>query len=80
MSCPAPNVCLPQVRGLAGLVIDVFGATSAMSMDQGGSTEMWIKAFADTNNGIVSDSSNMSGDGPSGGRSIANGLFVQTVS
>jgi len=51
-----------------------------MSMDQGGSTTMWVKQqAANGRNGVVSRSHNtdpVENDGP---RSVANGVFVQLI-
>ena len=47
-----------------------FGAHEAMSMDQGGSTTMFVRGQGET--GIVSN-------GGGGGRNIANGLFIEKL-
>ena len=63
--CPLLNAtCGINAYSIAYLMRDHFGVSSAMAMDQGGSTTMWIKGA-----GIVSKS----GGGP---RPIFAGLFL----
>jgi hypothetical protein len=64
---PFNATCGTNAFTLAYLMKDFFNATSAMNMDQGGSTTMWVKGQA--NDGIVSSSG-------SGTRAINSGLFV----
>lgn len=71
--------CGLRCHGLASLMQEVFGTTQAMSMDQGGSTTMWIDGEAPDNDGVVSNSDNTSPGGGGTGRSIANGLFVELL-
>lgn len=63
---------------LGSLMREVFHCGLAMSMDQGGSTTMWIKGEAPDRNGVVSKSDNKEPDG-GGVRSIANGLFIEVL-
>jgi exopolysaccharide biosynthesis protein len=63
--CPLLNAsCGINAFSIAYLMRDHFGVSSAMAMDQGGSTTMWVKGA-----GIVS----RSGGGP---RPIFAGLFI----
>jgi exopolysaccharide biosynthesis protein len=64
--------CGLDSNNLATLLLEHFGASQAMSMDQGGSTTMWIKGQAPENNGVVSYSGG-------GARNVANGLFVELL-
>ena len=69
--CPdADATCGTNAFTLGYLFKDYFGAVSAMGMDQGGSTTMWIAGAP--GNGIVSESSN-GGGVP---RNVFNGLFL----
>lgn len=52
---------------------DYVKATTAMEMDQGGSTTLWVKGAS--NDGIVSDSSSKSPP-PVSPRNLYDGLFV----
>lgn len=75
--------CGLQLKHLATLMRDVHGCTSAMSMDQGGSTTMWLQkdvsGQADQTDGVVSNADNVDSNTPGAGRAIANGLFVQSL-
>jgi len=65
--------CGINARHLAQLMIDRFDVQQAMSMDQGGSTTMWVKgADSASGDGVVSYSGG-------GARNVANGLFVELV-
>lgn len=71
--CGAKNdACGLTSRGLASLMLNEFGVHEAMSMDQGGSTTMFVRG--QPNNGIVSKA-NSGG----GARNVANGLFVELL-
>lgn len=71
-----PNYCGLRCEGLASLLLNVFNVSQAMSMDQGGSTTMWING--EGINGVVSNSDNTD-PGGGGTRAIANGLFVELI-
>jgi hypothetical protein len=43
----ASNACGINSKNLANLILDEFGVHRAMSMDQGGSTTMWVKDAVD---------------------------------
>ena len=80
------DACMPNepycglvAPSLASLMQEVFNCGLAMSMDQGGSTTMWIGGENPERNGVVSKSDNKEPDG-GGTRSIANGLFIEIVS
>jgi hypothetical protein len=78
-SCmPNEPYCGLVSPNLASLMKEVFNCGLAMSMDQGGSTTMWIAGEEPERNGVVSKSDNKE---PSGGgaRSIANGLFIEVI-
>lgn len=67
--CPLLDAsCGANAYTLAYLLRDALNVTSAMAMDQGGSTTMWIKG--QPHNGIVSN------PGSGGARAIYNGLFL----
>lgn len=70
--------CGLEAVNLASLMKEVFLTTQAMSMDQGGSTTMWIAGENPSRNGIVSRSDNKIPEEQEGtGRQLANGLFVK---
>lgn len=46
------------MRTIAGLIKYQYGAHMALSMDQGGSTTMWIKGERPDRNGVVSRAHN----------------------
>lgn len=78
---PTERYCGLEAHNLATLMIDVFSVTQAMSMDQGGSTTMWVNGENPSRNGIVSRSSNKEPEDQEGtGRALANGLFVKKKS
>lgn len=78
-SCmPSEPYCGLVSPNLASLMKEVFGCGVAMSMDQGGSTTMWVSGENPDRNGVVSKSDNKEPDG-GGVRSIANGLFIQEL-
>jgi hypothetical protein len=67
--CPSSDpTCGTNGYSLAYFLRDYLGATSAMGMDQGGSTTMWVKG-----EGVVSSTSSGGGGAP---RPIFNGLFL----
>lgn len=67
--CPRKDTtCGIDAEGLAFFMKTYLGVHSAMGMDQGGSTTMWVKG--EPNQGIVSNPG-------SGERSIFNGLFIK---
>lgn len=75
---PTERYCGLEAANLATLMKDVFGTTQAMSMDQGGSTTMWVKGEDPSRDGIVSRSDNKVPPSEEGtGRALANGLFVK---
>lgn len=77
-SCmPKDKYCGIVSPDLASLMLEVFGCTQAMSMDQGGSTTMWIAGENPERNGVVSRSDNTSPT--EGARSLANGLFIEKL-
>lgn len=76
---PLDYTCGLNSRNLASLMKDYFKSSMAMSMDQGGSTTMWVKGANPERNGVVSRSHSDEpaiNDGP---RSVANGLFIEIV-
>lgn len=76
---PKDITCGLNSRDLASLMKDQYLADVAMSMDQGGSTTMWIKGANPARNGVVSRSHNdrpVEEDGP---RNVANALFLALV-
>ena len=65
--------CGINAPNFASLLLNHFKTTVAMSMDQGGSTTMWIDGADSTNgDGVVSYAGG-------GARAVANGLFIQLV-
>ncbi len=62
--------CGINAKHMAQLMIDHFQVHQAMSMDQGGSTTMWIKQAP--GDGTVTQSGG-------GARNVANGFFVELV-
>lgn len=64
---------------LGSLMKDIFACTQAMSMDQGGSTTMWIQGENESRRGIVSCSDNKGDCSSQGGRNLANGLFIEDL-
>ena len=75
-SClPKEDYCGITAPVLSSMMMEVFGASLAMSMDQGGSTTMWVEGANPDRDGIVSRSNNK--EQTESGRSIANGLFVE---
>jgi exopolysaccharide biosynthesis protein len=76
---PKDITCGLNSADLASLMKDHFLSNVAMSMDQGGSTTMWVKGANPSRNGVVSRSHNdepVEQDGP---RHVANGLFISLV-
>lgn len=69
--CPTSNpTCGTNAFTMAYFFRDYLGVTTAMGMDQGGSTTMWVKAA-----GIVSSTGSTNG-GPGAARPVYNGLFL----
>lgn len=62
---------------LADMMREVFECGVAMSMDQGGSTTMWIDGENPERNGVVSRSDNK--EQSEGARKLANGLFIEVL-
>lgn len=77
-SClPGETYCGLVSPNLASLMREVFDCGVAMSMDQGGSTTMWIQGENPDRDGVVSRSDNKSPT--EGARSLANGLFLELL-
>jgi exopolysaccharide biosynthesis protein len=76
---PKDISCGLNSRDLASLMKDHFGAHVAMSMDQGGSTTMWVKGANPARDGVVSRSHNNKPVEEDGPRNVANGLFLALV-
>jgi len=79
--------CLPNqdwcgifAKDLASLLKEAFGLEKARSMDQGGSTTMWIKGENPSKNGVISRATNTEPAENEGARNIANGLFIEVIS
>lgn len=53
---PSDPSCGLNMEQLGGLLKNAYGAHIALSMDQGGSTTMWIKGERPDRNGVVSRS------------------------
>lgn len=71
--------CGLNSEDLASLMKDHFMVQMAMSMDQGGSTTMWVKGANPERNGVVSRSHNNEPVEQDGPRNVANGLFFELV-
>ena len=79
-SClPHETYCGTFSWDLAALMKDIFSTRVAMSMDQGGSTTMWVRGENPSRNGVVSRSDNKEPEESEGARRIANGLFVEVL-
>ena len=76
---PKDISCGLNSKDLASLMRSHFGVDQAMSMDQGGSTTMWVKGANPERNGVVSRSHNSEPAEQDGPRNVANGLFVELV-
>ena len=76
---PRDIYCGLNSRDLASLMKDQYKANLAMSMDQGGSTTMWVKGVNPSRNGVVSRSHNTEPVEQDGPRNVANGLFLALV-
>jgi exopolysaccharide biosynthesis protein len=80
-SCkPSDSYCGIIAKDLAMLLQEAFQIDQAMSMDQGGSTTMWIKGENPSKNGVVSRATNTEPAENEGARNIANGLFIELIS
>jgi exopolysaccharide biosynthesis protein len=78
--CSRKNIaCGLNSTDLASLMKDHFLTNVAMSMDQGGSTTMWVKGAYPERNGVVSRSHNTEPAEQDGPRHVANGLFITLV-
>jgi len=67
------QTCGINAKHLAQLMIDHFAVHQAMSMDQGGSTTMWVKGAPSMDgDGVVSYAGG-------GARNVANAMFVELV-
>lgn len=60
-------------------MLDHFNVAMATSMDQGGSTTMWVQGVNPDRDGVVSRSHNTVPADQDGPRNVANGLFVQVI-
>jgi len=71
--------CGINAPNLASMMKDHFGVHQSMSMDQGGSTTMWVKqqegAEGTAGNGVVSNA----GGGVGGARNVANAFFIEII-
>jgi exopolysaccharide biosynthesis protein len=76
---PKDISCGLNSNSLASLMKDHFLVSVAMSMDQGGSTTMWVKGANPERNGVVSRSHNDRPEEEDGPRHVANGLFVSLI-
>lgn len=76
---PKDITCGLNSADLASLMKDHFQSNVAMSMDQGGSTTMWVKGASPDRNGVVSRSHNTEPVEQDGPRHVANGLFITLV-
>eukprot|EP01033_Poteriospumella_lacustris_P001047 gene1048-757_t len=76
---PKDITCGLNSKDLASLMKDHFGTHVAMSMDQGGSTTMWVKGANPSRDGIVSRSHNTEPVEQDGPRNVANALFLTLV-
>jgi exopolysaccharide biosynthesis protein len=76
---PKDITCGLNSKDLASLMKDHFNTQMAMSMDQGGSTTMWVKGASPERDGIVSRSHNTEPVEQDGPRNVANGLFFELL-
>lgn len=76
---PKDYTCGLNSLNLASLMKDYFKSSVAMSMDQGGSTTMWIKGANPERNGVVSRSHSDEPAIEDGPRQVANGLFIEVM-
>jgi hypothetical protein len=77
---PFQEGCGLNAKNFASFLKDYLKVSVAMSMDQGGSTTMWVKQqAANGRNGVVSRSHNTAPAENDGPRSVANGVFVQLI-
>ena len=68
------------MHALSGLLKEQYGVHQALSMDQGGSTTMWIKGERPDRGGVVSRSHSSVPDIDDTPRNVANGVFVELLS
>lgn len=76
---PSDPSCGLNMETLGGLLKDQYGVHIALSMDQGGSTTMWIKGERPDRNGVVSRSHSSVPDIEDTPRSVANGVFIELL-
>lgn len=76
---PKDITCGLNSKDLASLMKDHFQTAMAMSMDQGGSTTMWVKGANPSRDGVVSRSHNTEPVEEDGPRHVANGLFLALI-
>lgn len=76
---PKDITCGLNSKDLASLMKDHFQTAQAMSMDQGGSTTMWVKGANPDRNGVVSRSHNNKPVEQDGPRNVANALFFSLI-
>jgi exopolysaccharide biosynthesis protein len=76
---PKDITCGLNSADLSSLMKDHFKCNVAMSMDQGGSTTMWVKGANPSRDGVVSRSHNDRPEEEDGPRHVANGLFISLV-
>ncbi len=76
---PTDPSCGLNMQGLGELLQQQYGVHLALSMDQGGSTTMWIKGERPDRNGVVSRSHSSVPDIEDTPRNVANGLFIEVL-
>ena len=76
---PTDPSCGLNMQTLAGMLKDAYGAHMSLSMDQGGSTTMWIKGERPDRGGVVSRSHSSVPDIDDTPRNVANGVFVELL-
>jgi exopolysaccharide biosynthesis protein len=76
---PSMPSCGLNMEGLGELLKEAYGANIAISMDQGGSTTMWIKGERPDRNGVVSRSHSSVPDIEDTPRNVANGVFIELI-
>lgn len=76
---PKDTSCGLMSMDLASLMKDHFNTGVAMSMDQGGSTTMWVRGVNPQRDGVVSRSHNTRPEEEDGPRNVANGLFLEIL-
>lgn len=76
---PTDPSCGLNMHVLADLMREQYGVHQALSMDQGGSTTMWIKGERPDRGGVVSRSHSSVPDIEDTPRNVANGIFVELI-